>query len=126
MSGHIVNTNIPHPLLDEQLKRYPQDLRVECPFCHARPGQPCVMSWTHPARSKEAQHLQPKIKTVNDLPNTLKKDLLDYCEANKIDPRTLHEVSAEVIFDYWCKQHGFMEWSSMFISVWDSIKEIKG
>jgi hypothetical protein len=132
MSGHIVNVNIPHPMREQQDKEMPFALRAACPHCGAFPGRPCFLKdWTHPARSEKARQLDRegkllKKKTLNDLPEFIKKDLVAYCTANCIDPRELHNLRTEELFNYWCVWNNLTDLGTKLLNVFESIKEVKG
>lgn len=125
MSGHIVRYIRAHPMLDAQRARYAADLQVVCPFCNAGPGEPCVSSWTHPARSKAAQQVHAQPASVNNLPNYIKKALVEYCNANGMDPKTLHKMTGRELFDCYCQQSGLVGWSGKLIEVLTEIGKLR-
>jgi len=126
-SGHIVDMNVRHPLREQMDREMPFDLRADCPHCKAKPGGKCFLKdWTHPARHQRAIDLdrEGKLqnKTINNLPEPIKRDLVSYCLDKGLDPRQLHNASTATLFKYWCEHNQF---ESVLIA-FNLIEEVKG
>jgi hypothetical protein len=132
MSGHFVDLNVPHPLQEQMAKEMPFALRADCPHCGAFPGKPCVIKkWTHIARSEKAKDLDRKgqllqRKTLNDLPEYIKRDLVAYCMNNRIDPRNLNNMTTDELFNCWCHWNGLVNWAARLANVYEYLREVKG
>jgi hypothetical protein len=127
MPHEVSKDAVRHPIWERAMKDRPFDLRADCPFCGVSPGKPCILSTTHVARHERALELEreeklPPLKTVNDLPEYIKKDLVLYCKCANIEPSELHSTSAIKLLRYWCSQMDFID----VIKVIDAIEEVKG
>lgn len=130
MSGHIVNTNIRHPLLEKAMAEKDLALKVKCPYCNAEPGQLCRNKQfpTHPARFKEYQLAErtgclPKPKTWMDLPQHILKDIILFTEDNNSE--LTDQTSARDALDMYLEWNGIIGYTDRIIEAWEKIKEVK-
>jgi len=132
MSGYVVEKEVRHPLRERMDIELPFAIRADCPHCGALPNRPCLLvNWTHPARSEKARQLdrEGKLstrKTLNDLPEFIKKDLVAYAINNQIEPIKLNEMTTERLFECWCTLNGIIGLSDKLVQVYECIKEVRG
>lgn len=131
MSGHTVNSDIPHRMLEKANQEASLAMKVSCPYCGVQPGQACKnkMFPTHPARFEAYQKAEractlPKPRTLIDLPQHILKDIMEFAEDNHLEIND--ETQAWDLLNAYLQWYGIIGYTTQIIEAWEAIKEIKG